>query len=197
MIDNQSSLISLILELQHKFFKLLQDKHCEYLKKIKYKDQVDDYPNPGDLVMIQYEHRPDKSCFRNYGPFLVVEVIERDGVPYAILKDLNNLVKKPFIRALAECVFYNHDPRNLSPAEVAAKGSEFTIVEGILSHTGTPSNKKDMSFLVAWLGGAQSDEPYATVRQLQALDDYILTQCSGGENQELLELLDKRQKIEM
>ena len=73
---------------------------------------------------------------------------------------------------MSECVFYNNDPRNLTPAEVAAKGSEFLIVEGILSHSGTPSNKKGMSFLVAWLGGAQSDEPFATVRQLQALDDY-------------------------
>ena len=52
-----------------------------------------------------------------------------------------------------------------------------------------------MSFLVAWLGGAQSDEPFATVRQLQALDDYILNKCAGGENQELLELLDKRQRL--
>ena len=102
--------------------------------------------------MIQYEHRPDKSCFRNYGPFLVHEVIEKEGVPYAVLKDLNNLLKKPFMWALSECVFYNNDPRNLTPAEVAAKGSEFLIVEGILSHSGTPSNKKGMSFLVAWLG---------------------------------------------
>ena len=183
-LENQSSLISLILELQTKFFKLLQDKHGDYLKKIKYKDHVDDYPNPGELVMIQYEHRPDKSCFRNYGPFLVHEVVEREGIPYAVLKDPNNLLKKPFMRALSECVFYNNDPRNLSPAEVAAKGSEFTIVEG-------------MSFLVAWLGGAQSDELLATVRKLQALDDYILSKCAGGENQDLLELLDKRQRTEM
>ena len=114
-------------------FELFEEKHKAYLKKIKYKDHVDDYPNSRELVMIQYEHRPDKGQMRNYDPFLVHEVIEKASVPYAVLKDLNNLLKKLFIRALsAECVFYHNGPRNLSPVEVAAKRSEFTNVESIL-----------------------------------------------------------------
>ena len=47
-IEHQAGLISLILDLQTKFFKLLQKKHDDYLQRIKYKEHVDDYPNPGE-----------------------------------------------------------------------------------------------------------------------------------------------------
>ena len=96
---------------------------------------------------------------RNYGPFQVVEVIEKLGIPYAVMKDLNNVLKKPIVRALSECVFYYNNIRNLSPAEVAAKGTEFTVVEAIIDHEGTATNKKDMIFTVQWAGGLTSQEP--------------------------------------
>jgi len=195
-IEDKAAMVSLIFELQTRFLDLMYDKYKAYLAKKKYKANPDDYPNSGDLVMIQYENRPSKDRYRNYGPFWVVETIEIDGIPYAVLKDLNNMMKEPFKRALSECVKYFDDPRNMRPAEVAARGSDFTIVEAITDHTGNPRDKKSMTFTVQWLGGAVTVEPYSVVRQLQALDDYILALCEGG-NPELEAMLDKKQREEV
>ena len=173
-IKDQAALVSLVLELQANFLAVLEKDHKTYLKKIKYKTKVDEYPEPGDLLMIQYERLPHKDAMRNYGPFQVVEIIDKLGIPYAVMTDLNNVLKKHIVRALSECVFYNHDSRNLSPAEVAAKGTEFTVVEAIIAHEGTAAAKTDMIFTVQWAGGLTSQEPWKVVKQLKALDVSML-----------------------
>jgi hypothetical protein len=188
-----SALASLLFRIQNEWLSELWELHKTKLSEIKYKDKVDDYPKEGDLVAMKYEVRPGKRHYRNYGPFIVVETIEREGNPYVVMKDLNDLMREPITRAMRECVKYSHDPRNMSPAEVASSGSDYSIVLMITGHHGVASKKKDMKFDVGWLGGAVTQEPYDNVKHCEALDRYIIDLAASGDKT-LVPMLDKQQR---
>jgi hypothetical protein len=49
------------------------------------------------------------------------------------------------------------------------------LVESIINHRGNPKRKRELEFLIRWKGYEPADdtwEPYSSVKDLAALDDY-------------------------
>jgi hypothetical protein len=71
-------------------------------------------------------------------------------------------------------------PEALTPLEVASKDHEEFAVDAILDHRVKPrghiKKRSTLEFLVAWIGYSEecnSWEPYAQVKDLAALQDYV------------------------
>jgi hypothetical protein len=71
-------------------------------------------------------------------------------------------------------------PTAITPLEVAARDNEEYVVDAILDHRvsdgGSIKKRSSLEFLVAWLGYSEdyhSWEPYAHVKDLIALQDYV------------------------
>ena len=72
------------------------------------------------------------------------------------------------------------NPTALTPLEVASRDNEEYAVDAILDHRVKPrghiKKRSTLEFLVAWLGYSEeyhSWEPYANVKDLAALQDYV------------------------
>ncbi len=63
---------------------------------------------------------------------------------------------------------------NFHPVEIAAANLFGEVeVDCLLSHSGSPARRKEMTFVVRWVDGSESEEPWEMVKKLAALDKYI------------------------
>jgi hypothetical protein len=72
--------------------------------------------------------------------------------------------------------FTTSEELEYDPTALAALDKDEQVVDSIVGHTGFPQNRKDMKFRVHWKGeeaAEDSMESWDTVKDLQALDDYI------------------------
>ena len=126
----------------------------------------------GDLVLVSYPERPpDKLTSVWRGPLVVQSI---DNQTY-VCQDLVTMQLAPyFVTRLKKF----HDDNTIEPLALAAIDRDELEVESIVGHTGSPKERKSMTFRVRWRGFQPEDdtwEPWSQVYNLQALDEYIAT----------------------
>ena len=69
---------------------------------------------------------------------------------------------------------YNYDEEE-DPQQVANQATQRFIVERIISHTGNPNFRKNMRFIVRWVGYEEtSSEPWSKeLSNLQVMHEYL------------------------
>ena len=132
----------------------------------------------GSLVLVTYPSRaPSKLHPRLRGPFKILESFSDDV--YMCQNFVNGHSLEFHISQLRP---YTTDisPDALTPLEVASRDHEEFAVDSILDHRVKPrghiKKRSTLEFLVAWLGYGEeyhSWEPYANVKDLTALQDYV------------------------
>jgi phospholipid-translocating ATPase len=127
----------------------------------------------GDYVLMDYPDRPTNKALTLWqGPFVVIEVKDNDIV---YCQDLvTNKINPIHIRRLSK---YFPDPQ-YDPAEARKKDKELVEVEEILDHRGQRT-KHSLQFLVRWKDCPEENdswERWSTVRDLENLDRYLLTE---------------------
>jgi transposase InsO family protein len=115
----------------------------------------------------------DRLHSRRLGPFLVVSHTDNTY-------ELQNLVSKRVFKVNIHRIhpFY-FDKDRINPLEVAAHDEEEFIVEAILGHEGSFSDKNSLRFKVRWLGfGPEYDtkEPWKNLRNVDKLHEYLRAQ---------------------
>jgi hypothetical protein len=110
----------------------------------------------------------NKLMYRWRGPY---EVMARE-INTVTLRDLtNDSLHTTDISRLKQFLVLDD---SFHPVEIAAANLFGEVeVDCILSHCGSPSRRKEMTFLVRWMDGSESEEPWETVKKLAALDAYI------------------------
>jgi hypothetical protein len=127
----------------------------------------------GDLVLVRYPVRPpSKLHFRVAGPFRVV-AINRNMIS---VKDLT--CDRVLMRDAEDLIRFRQ-PVPMSEADLIAVAArdlgELTVVE-IFGHRGRPSQRTFMEFQVKWSDGDVTWEPWAKVKKLAALEEYLADQ---------------------
>jgi len=136
---------------------------------------------PNSLVLVTYPERPSSKLHaRLRGPFKVMERFNDDT--YSCINLVNGQALSFHISQLRPYTTDIGGPNALTPVEVAAKDYEEFMVSNILDHRVIPrgkiSKRTHLEFLVSWLGyddSANSWEPYANLKDLHALSDYVET----------------------
>ena len=73
---------------------------------------------------------------------------------------------------------FRYDATTTDPMEVARSDKQLFIVDAIISHTGTPKLKSNMTFKVKWQGyeghpDEYQDLPWSELRTNSVLHDYL------------------------
>ena len=93
-------------------------------------------------------------------------------------------VREKFAFYLPYCYIHLHpfryDAATTDPMEVARSDTQLFIVDAIISHTGTPKLKSNMTFKVKWQGyeghpDEYQDLPWSELRTNSVLHDYLKT----------------------
>ena len=124
----------------------------------------------GQLVLVQPHDNPlsgrrpkSKFDFKWSGPY---QVESKVGINTYRLRDLTQ--SDTFItRNVMDIIGYNHDPRNLTPQEVAAAEKQEYVINSIISHTGNSKNVSKMKFQVRWEGFDPKDDTFEPYENLQ------------------------------
>eukprot|EP00595_Chromulina_sp_UTEXLB2642_P002028 CAMPEP_0196762882 /NCGR_PEP_ID=MMETSP1095-20130614/3014_1 /TAXON_ID=96789 ORGANISM="Chromulina nebulosa, Strain UTEXLB2642" /NCGR_SAMPLE_ID=MMETSP1095 /ASSEMBLY_ACC=CAM_ASM_000446 /LENGTH=1512 /DNA_ID=CAMNT_0042114961 /DNA_START=95 /DNA_END=4633 /DNA_ORIENTATION=- len=129
-------------------------------------------PSVGDYVLISYPNKPPSKLSPLYrGPLIIVNK-ERDDI--VTCRDL--ITDKIFDVHINRVHLYQTGD-NVTPTElldIASFGSDQVVVDSIISHKG--KSKKDLQFLLRWLGLDSSEDqwkPFKEVKDLAALDAYL------------------------
>jgi hypothetical protein len=149
-------------------------------------DTVTIFPT-GSFVTVTYPNRPPtkfSSKFR--GPFLV-QSFNNDQY---FVQDLTTGKTLTFYADRLRP--YHHSQQStLQPLEVAARDRGEYIIDKIIDHSGTPSRKYSMDFLVRWLGYDESEDlwvPFKSIQHTSAFQDYVeINVATGGKLGRLLQ----------
>jgi len=129
----------------------------------------------GDLVLVDYIMRPPSKTMCPWrGPLAVVGIT---GNVYACQDLQTSQITSYDIHRLKK---YNcsSDPNAITPLQLSALDQDLKFVERIIAHEGTPKKRSEMQFLIKWKDlpdEENSNIPWKDAKDLQALDDYILT----------------------
>ena len=140
----------------------------------------------GSFVTVTYPNRPPtKFSSKLRGPFLVQDFTNDQY----FVKDLTTGKLLTFYADRLRS--YHHSVQSsLQPLEIAARDRGEYIIDKIIDHTGTPSRKYAMDFLVRWLGYDDSEDlwvPFKSVQHTSAFQDYIeINVATGGKLRRLL-----------
>lgn len=140
----------------------------------------------GSFVTVTYPNRaPTKFSSKLRGPFLVKD-FRNDQYFVQDLPTGNTLT----FYADRLRIYHHSEQTLLQPLEVAARDRGEYIVDKILDHSGTPSRKYSMDFLVRWLGFDESEDlwvPFKSIKDTIAFQEYIeLNVATGGKLSRLL-----------
>ena len=133
----------------------------------------------GSFVIATYPNRPpSKLSSKLRGPFLVQDF---NNDQYFVKDLTSGKILTFYADRLRQ---YHHSQQSsLQPLEVAARDRGEYIIDKIIDHSGTPSRKYTMDFLVRWLGFDESEDlwvPYKSVKDTIAFQDYVSTDVSTG-----------------
>jgi hypothetical protein len=152
------------------------DEYAQKAGPVQFSDRFAE----NSLVLVTYPDRPPSKFHpRLRGPFKVMERHADDT--YSCMNLVNGHALHFHISQLRP---YTNDinPQALSPIEVAARDHEEFMVDCIIDHRvihkGSIKKPSHLQFLVVWLGYEEEFntwEPYANVKDLQALSDYVHT----------------------
>jgi hypothetical protein len=152
------------------------DEYAQKVGPVQFSDRFAE----NSLVLVTYPDRPPSKFHpRLRGPFKVMERHADDT--YSCMNLVNGHALHFHISQLRP---YTNDinPQALSPIEVAARDHEEFMVDCIIDHRvihkGSIKKPSHLQFLVVWLGYEEEFntwEPYANVKDLQALSDYVHT----------------------
>jgi putative transposase len=123
----------------------------------------------GDYVLLSY---PSKLAGLYRGPMVIHNKVRKDI--YEVLDLISNKVSQVHLSRLHALVL-PPDATREDMLHLAGIDHDEFIVEAIVDHRGNPKKKKNMEFLIRWKGYEPADdtwEPYSTVKDLAALDDY-------------------------
>jgi hypothetical protein len=161
-----------VSELQRGYERLL-DETSEHVAReqeklrVEFKSVVPTVLEVGSLVLMSYLVRPpSKLAARWAGPF---RILAREANS-ATLEDLTGGAQKivdvsrlkPFLLA-----------PGVDPQAVAAADMGEAQVESVLAHKGSARQRATLEFQIQWSDGDVTWEPWASVRKLAAVDDYI------------------------
>ena len=135
------------------------------------------FPN-GSYVLIAYptDFRP-KMSNQLRGPFRIISSLS-SMYQVQSFTDPDRLINIHFSR-LRE--FHSNELYHISPVETAATDDQEFAIDYISDHSGSPTQPKDMTFLVHWLGFDDKDadwQSFDSISESSALDSYILSQLS-------------------
>jgi hypothetical protein len=128
--------------------------------------------NVGELVLVSYPDRPPDKLTANWRGPLVVQSVENQTY---FCQDLITLHVSPFFVDRLKR-FTTSEEMVYDPQALAALDKDELVVDAIVGHTGSPHNRKDMTFRVRWKGDEVAEdswEPWQSMKDLQALDLYI------------------------
>jgi len=133
----------------------------------------------GSFVTVTYPNRPPtKFSSKLRGPFMVQDFTNDQY----FVKDLTTGKLLTFYADRLRS--YHHSVQSsLQPLEIAARDRGEYIIDKILDHSGTPSRKYAMDFLVRWLGFDESEDlwvPFKSVHTTSAFQDYIEVNVATG-----------------
>ena len=157
MLRDQQRLLSIALNRQL----VHQTKHLQHDET-----KITSYA-PNSYVLVQYPdgplgHRPtDKLKTNLKGPYRVISNV---GAKYKLWNFVTNDTVEHHIKDLRP---YEVDEQFLSPNAVALKDKGEFVVESIVAHSGKPTRKSDMDFLVRWEGYTAVDDQWLPWRQLR------------------------------
>ena len=131
--------------------------------------------NVGDYVLLTYPSQPPHKLSPAYrGPLKIVSQV-RDDI-YTLLDMITGKQKNYHIDRLR---IFNHDDNtdDTSLLTIIAADNDEYIVESIVEHMGSIKKKNQIQFRIRWKGYDEQDDTwlsYAKVKDLQALDTYIM-----------------------
>jgi hypothetical protein len=125
------------------------------------------HPDPmyfpdGSYVLLRYPvgtRPPTKTSSPWMGPY---QVLSHKGPEYQIV---NLLTGKPQTRHISRLKAY--DDTRSSPLSVATAGTDFDLVESIVSHTAKTSQKSKMRFRTRWIGYGPDDDSHQSWSSLK------------------------------
>jgi hypothetical protein len=175
-IANQNLAIKVAQENQYE----TDTKHHEHATK---RQRTETQFSINSYVLVQYEQRdgirphapPSKLHPTLKGPYKVIAKNEREqGTVYTCQNLVNNKLEDFHIKNLQP--FY-YDESVVNPIEVALADNESFLVERIMSHRFTDSQRKiksNLQFLVKWVDIPQPTwEPWKSTNKLQKVHEYL------------------------
>jgi Chromo (CHRromatin Organisation MOdifier) domain/Integrase zinc binding domain/Integrase core domain len=179
--DNRMVVSEYLKVLQAQQLSLIQTSR-EYVEKRhrKHDEKIDVSVRPnydeGDYVLLSYPSRPPSKLSGLYRGPLVIHRRIRDDI-YEVM-DL--ITEKIYQVHISRIKALNLSPNidRLELLRLAGIDHKEYVVESIINHRGNARDKRNLEFLVRWKGYEPNDdswEPYDTVKDLMALDDYSKT----------------------
>ena len=164
--------------LQSKQLSLIQATQAYIKNKIEKRDakvSIIDKRNfdVGDYVLLSYPSRPPSKLAGLYrGPLIVHRKLREDI--YEVMDLITDRIYQVHISRIHALNLPSTVDRDELLRIAGIDHNEY-VVEAIVNHRGNPRKRRDMEFLVRWKGYEPGDdtwEPYATVKDLAALDEY-------------------------
>lgn len=146
-------------------------KHVEVKTLEKYKEfPVNSYVTVSYPDGAMGPRPPSKLHTQRKGPMRVVRF---ELANYTLRDLIDSSEHNVHVSRLAPFLY---DPTRTDPAVIAAADNEEDFVDRILEHSGSPSRKSDMDFLVRWSGYDESHDmwiPWKELRLNPALHTYL------------------------
>jgi hypothetical protein len=171
MLDKQEELLTIAKQKQ-------SDQNSYKIKSLLAKEgeSYTEYP-VNSYVLVDYHNRPPSKLHTNLkGPLRVVSF---DKSIYVLQDLVTNRQQNIHVSNLRPFVF---DPNVTDPRLVANADKQMFDVERIISHTGTPRNKKNMTFVVQWVGYEPDDtsvQSWADLRDNIKFHEYLMSKGWG------------------
>jgi transposase InsO family protein len=159
--------------------KTLSEQRETNIKKRKRTDEANPVTEfaKDSYVLVAYPQdvRVPKLRMPLQGPF---QVVSNTGPQYKLRDLVSGKLVTRHVKLLRA-----YRPSQATPLEIARRDQDFYLVEKIISHTGTPAKKGNMTFRVRWLGyGPESDSlraPWHDLRTNFVLHEYLRAHGMG------------------
>jgi len=163
-----SDFVQLLTATQDRLIDQIKQSQAAYMAARQIDNSPQDFSN-GALVLIPFQSRSHKLAAKWQGPFEVLSRLSKHT--YSI----RHLSSKKVLRVHSSCMTLYVDAESGTALDTASRDNDEWEVDRILSHSGT--TLRNLKFKIRWTGfdsTSDSDLPFRLVKDLKALDDYLV-----------------------